>query len=130
MLNPFYMQPPPGLEKEVDLSTYQVVSYAQIDRYVLLNWKVKLLTPVFSRITQSPVYSMEGQSLWAGQKRLFTHEGKTALIKPRQKIPDKGSPRRSYSNWLEDAAKDGQAYYGLPNAIALKLEDPSSLRYP
>ena len=130
MLKPFYMQPPPGLEKEADLSTYQVVSYAQIDRYVLLNWRVKLLNPVFSRITQSPVYSMEGQTLWVDQKRIFTHEGKTALIKTRQKIPDKGSPRRSYSNWLEDVAKDGQAYFGLPKAIALKLEDPSSLRYP
>ena len=129
MLNPFYMQPPPGLEKEVDLSTYRVVSYAQIDQYVLLNWKVDLLTPVYSRITQSPIYSMEGQTLWNGKSRLFTYEGKTALIKQRPKIPDKGSPRRAYSNWLEDGAKDGQAYFGLPKAIAIKLEDPGSLRY-
>lgn len=131
MLDPFYLQPSPLADSnEIKIETYKVTAYSQADRFVLIYWEVQSAEPIFSRKTNKPEQlTLAGQTLWKGREHIFTRYGKTALYKRRQAIPETGNARKIHNNWLEENIKEGRPYYGLPEAIALKLESSQNIQY-
>jgi hypothetical protein len=131
MLDPFYLQPSPIADNtEVLIETYKVIAYSQVNQFVLIYWKIESSSPIFSRKTSQPEYiPLEGQTLWKGKTHIFTRAGKTSLLKPKTTRLLPGTAPKIHKNWLEEAAKEGQPYYGIPEAIAIQLQSPASLRY-
>jgi hypothetical protein len=127
MLDPFYLQPSSEAEGASNIQDYQVIAYSQVNEYVLIHWKVSERIAIRGTNIQKIFFS--GQTLWKGKTHIFTRAGKTRLLKPKATRLLPGTAPKINKNWLEEAAKEGQPYYGIPEAIAAKLESPASLRY-
>jgi len=127
MLDPFYLQPSSEAKDASNIQDYQVIAYSQVNGYVLIHWKVSETIAIRGTNIQKIFFA--GQTLWKEKTHIFTRAGKTRLLKPKTTRFLPGTAPKINKNWLEEAAKEGQPYYGIPEAIAIQLQSPASLRY-